>query len=155
MGKFLKNVLEFLKKMNNWKFKLEKDFDFVLDYEIPEHSVHLVSGPNNKSFGYAHVRGEYTYIRIFEGYAWDGATPKFSVLDLFWIGTPDGLLYCGKPKIYYSTLIHDFLLQFRKELGLTRKQCDDRFLKEMTKNKFKLRWIYYLVVRMYAILTGK
>ena len=140
--------------MNNWKFKLEKDFDFVLDYKIYDHRVHLRSGPDHKVFGYADVRGEYTYIRIFEGYAWDGATPKISVLDLLWIGIPDGLSYCGKPKIYHATLIHDFLLQFRKELGLTRKQCDDRFLNEMTKSKFKLRWIYYLAVRIYSILTG-
>lgn len=140
--------------MNNWKYKLQKDFDFTVDHKIQSSKIWLRDG--ERVLGYAGYRKDtLSYIRVFEGYAWDGASPKFSVLDLFWIGTPDGCLYEGFPKLYRATLIHDSLLQFRNQLGLTRKQCDDRFLEEMKKNKFKLRWIYYWAVRIYAILTGK
>jgi hypothetical protein len=31
-------------------------------------------------------------IRVSKGYRWDGCSPKINVLDLFWIGTPDGLI---------------------------------------------------------------
>lgn len=31
-------------------------------------------------------------IIVARGYRWDGCSPKFNVLDLFWIGTPDGVI---------------------------------------------------------------
>src|SRR5512145_1657822 len=36
------------------------------------------------------------------GYAWDGCTPKFSLLDLLLFGTPDGVVdkTTGQPKTY-------------------------------------------------------
>lgn len=29
---------------------------------------------------------------VHKGYRWDGCSPKFSIFDLFWIGTPDGVI---------------------------------------------------------------
>lgn len=31
-------------------------------------------------------------IVVAKGYRWDGCSPKFHILDLFWIGTPDGII---------------------------------------------------------------
>lgn len=139
------------KSASNWKFKLGKDFDFTIPHKLPVAKTYLMSG--DRVIGYAEQRNNRIYIKIIEGYAWDGATPKFSVLDLFWIGTPDGCLYEGVPKLYYPTLIHDFLLQFRRELNLTRKQCDDRFLEEMRKKRFLLRGLYYWAVRIFGTIN--
>lgn len=132
----------------NWKYQLEKDFRFEIRHELPDRRVYLYSG--ERRIGYASQEEDVATIYITREYAWDGATPKFSVLDLFWIGTPDGCLWEGKPKLYYPTLIHDFLLQFRRELNLTRKQCDDRFLEEMERVNFKLRYVYYWAVRIFG-----
>ena len=135
--------------MSNWKFKLQKDFDFTANVKIKANKIWLRDG--ERVLGFAEYRkNDRTYIRIFEGYAWDGATPKLSIFDLFWIGTPDGCLYEGVPKLYYPTLIHDSLLQFRQDLGLTRKDCDDIFLEEMKKKKFLLRRLYYWAVRIFG-----
>lgn len=135
----------------NWKYKLEEDCRFEFDRLLDSIKDHR--GISLSHWGSAHknIWGENkTDFRISKGYAWDGATPKFSILDLFWIGTPDGCLWEGKPKLYYPTLIHDFLLQFREELGLTRKECDDRFLEEMERVNFKLRYVYYYAVRIFG-----
>jgi hypothetical protein len=141
--------------MNNRKFKLDRDFDFTISYEISKSKSYLRSGSDYKKIGYAAPRNGKTYFRIFKGYTWDGCSPKISFFDMFWIGTPDGCVYDGKQKLYYPSLIHDFLLQFRSNLSLTRKQCDDIFLYEMSKNKFTLRWLYYFSVRIYGVIKGK
>lgn len=31
-------------------------------------------------------------ITVAKGYRWDGCSPKFHILDLFWFGTPDGIV---------------------------------------------------------------
>lgn len=31
-------------------------------------------------------------IIVSKGYRWDGCSPKFNIFDLFWVGTPDGLI---------------------------------------------------------------
>src|SRR5436190_2080914 len=52
-------------------------------------------------------------ITVMRGYAWNGCSPKFCVLDIL-IGTPDGVVHAGtgKPKAYYASLVHDALYQF-------------------------------------------
>lgn len=135
----------------NWKYKLEEDYDFEFNRTL--NSIKDYRGVRLSYWGFANIspwEDNITEIRINKGYAWDGATPKFSILDLFWIGIPDGCLWEGKSKLYYPTLIHDFLLQFREELGLTRKECDDRFLEEMKRVNFKLRYVYYWSVRIFG-----
>lgn len=82
-------------------------------------------------------------------FCWDGATPKFNVLDII-IGTPDGVVYpdTGKAKTYYGTLLHDALYQFAPRERITRKQADLVMLYEMRKTKFKPRLLYYFTIRM-------
>ena len=88
------------------------------------------------------------------GYAWDGCTPKFNIFDLFLIGTPDGrtIVNTGKPITYYASLVHDILCQFRKDIGISRRQADKVFLIYL--GDFNLRYIYYIAVRVYGIVQS-
>ncbi len=85
-----------------------------------------------------------------EGYAWDGCSPKINIFDLFLFGTPDGRtnVNTGKSATYYASLIHDILRQYRKEIGITRKETDQVFLDYL--GDFDLRYIYYLNVRVFG-----
>jgi hypothetical protein len=75
------------------------------------------------------------------------------VLDLLLIGTPDGrvIVNTEKPITYYASLIHDILLQFRADIGISRKQADRLFLEYL--GDFSLRYLYYIVVRGYGMLS--
>ena len=88
------------------------------------------------------------------GYAWDGCTPKLNIFDLFLVGTPDGrtIVNTRKPITYYASLIHDILCQFRKEIGISRRQADEVFLVYM--GDFNLRYVYYLAVRTFGRLQA-
>ncbi len=88
------------------------------------------------------------------GYAWDGCTPKFNIFDLFLIGTPDGrtIVNTGKPITYYASLIHDILCQFRKDIGISRRQADKVFLIYL--GNFNLRYLYYIAVRAYGMVQS-
>ena len=88
-----------------------------------------------------------------QGYAWDGCTPKWNVLDIVLIGTPDGrvIVNTGKPITYYASLIHDILLQFRSDIGISRKDADRIFLEYL--GDFDLRYVYYIAVRSYGMLS--
>jgi len=90
-----------------------------------------------------------------DGYAWDGCTPKFNILDIFLFGTPDGRINVntGKPVTYYASLIHDILCQFSNEIGITRKQADQVFLKYL--GDFQLRLLYYAAVRTYGFISSR
>lgn len=95
------------------------------------------------------VKGSYG-----DGYAWDGCTPKWNVMDLFLFGTPDGrvIVNTEKPITYYASLIHDILLQFKAEIGITRRQADDIFLHYL--GDFDLKYVYYYAVRSYGALVN-
>ena len=95
-----------------WKFKLIKDYEWKckektniiekdLDFYDDENKLRLQIFENG-------------IIRVKEGYAWDGCSPKFNILDLFVLGTPDGIrdIETGKAKTYYASLVHDALYQF-------------------------------------------
>ena len=81
-------------------------------------------------------------------FAWDGATPKYSVFDIV-VGTPDGVVstVTGKPKTYFGTLAHDALYQFAPRHKVTRKQADGVMLHQMKLTKFKPRYVYYFFIR--------
>ena len=90
--------------------------------------------------------------RVIAGYAWDGCTPKFSVLDLVF-GTPDGIPNekTRKPKAYYASLLHDVLYQFLDaDLPMSRKQADEVFREILTRDHFAPRPIYYAAVRIFG-----
>ena len=85
-------------------------------------------------------------ITIKKNYAWDGCTPKWQPLGLLTIGTPDGVLRFGKPWLYHSSLIHDVLVQFRKELPFTQQQVTQIFKEHMQQTKWPLWRIYTAAV---------
>jgi hypothetical protein len=87
-------------------------------------------------------------ITVTSGYAWDGCTPKFCLLDLVF-GTPDGVVSrrTGRPKAYYASLIHDALYQFLPDgLPLSRWQADKCFLALLRRDEFAWRFVYFTVV---------
>jgi hypothetical protein len=89
---------------------------------------------------------------ITKGYAWDGCTPKWNILDLFILGTPDGIINykTGLPKTYYASLVHDALYQYKHYLPFTRKQIDKLFLEMLQAEKFVWAWPYYFFVRTFG-----
>jgi len=117
-----------------YKFKLEEDFVIhvnVLDAEHP----------------YVSIKDD--VMTISAGYAWDGCTPKQSILGLWLVGTPDGHVdyRTNKQKCYYASLVHDALYQY--ELG-TRKHADRLFRQMLKDVGFQLASVYYYAVRWFA-----
>jgi hypothetical protein len=89
----------------------------------------------------------------YTGYAWDGCSPKFQVLDLL-IGTPDGAVSpdTEKPLTYKASMVHDVLYQYHKKFEgkITRKQVDGIFLDELEKAHFLPARMYYMMVRTFG-----
>lgn len=65
-------------------------------------------------------------IIVHKGYRWDGCSPKINILNLFWLGTPDGLVIGSERKVnnkdeeqnipikderitHYASVVHDVL----------------------------------------------
>lgn len=90
------------------------------------------------------------------GYAWDGCTPKWEILDLV-IGTPDGRLnyVTEKPITYYASLIHDILYQFKADVPVSRKETDLIFRDELRRASFFWTIVYFAVVRLFGGFFGK
>ena len=89
------------------------------------------------------------------GYAWDGCTPKWSLLNLWIVGVPDGHVdyRTGKPHTYFASLVHDVLYQYLDSVPVQKADIDDLFFTMM--GDFKLRWPYYLAVRFFGGLGVK
>lgn len=94
------------------------------------------------------VNIEQNHITIKRGYSWDGCSPKRKLFGIV-IGTWDGPIEeaTGKPQLYYPSLIHDVLTQFR--IG-DRKTADQIFLWLMYEHEFKYAKLYYKAVRLYG-----
>ena len=94
-------------------------------------------------------------ITVTRGYAWNGCSPKFRVLDLL-VGTPEGVVNArtGERKTYFASLVHDALYQFRSDgLPLSRAQCDRCFLLLMRESGFALAPLYWAAVRVFGWLV--
>ncbi len=110
------------------------------------------------SFSYSHrhfdsVSFSNNWIAIADGslivnaaYSWDGCTPKWQPFGLFTIGVPDGALRYGKPWLYFESLIHDVLCQFRAELPFTQQQVTQIFKEDLQRAKWPLWKLYTLGV---------
>ena len=88
-------------------------------------------------------------LTIYSGYAWNGASPKFSLFDMVF-GTPEGIKNKNdKPKTYYPTLVHDALYQLSTiaDIG-NRKNADKLFYDMLRKERFKSAKLYYIIVRL-------
>ena len=92
------------------------------------------------------------YFAVKIGYAWDGCSPKWRVFDWFYVGTWDGTLdrKTGLPITGLSSLLHDALLQFKEELGISCAEAADEFCREINKTDFSLRKLYCKAVRKYG-----
>jgi hypothetical protein len=139
-----------LKLKKHWLFKLEEDYSFKSekvciqlkeDLEFRDESYELR----------LEIKQDGTII-VKKGYAWDGCSPKLSIFDLFWLGTPDGGLKEGKPITYYASLVHDALGQFCEEndIPFNRSQRDLIFKEMLEQKDFKLASIYYLAIRIFG-----
>jgi len=85
-----------------------------------------------------------------EGYCWDGCTPKWSLLNLLIIGTPDGHIdhRTMKPFTYHASLVHDALYQYLDSVPVSKEKIDLLFLSML--GDFKLRKVYYLIVKYFG-----
>lgn len=86
-------------------------------------------------------------IRIAEGYAWNGCTPKYGARILGWVGTPDF------EDTILASLIHDALYQFHgtKHFPFSRAQCDEIFrqIVELSGSP-KIASLYHWAVRKFG-----
>ena len=149
-----------LKSKRHWLFELTEDYNFS-DYSFRTNIANkLTKDLEFRDYGKLRlvIEKDGTII-VKKGYAWDGCSPKLSILDLFWIGTPDGALKEGKPITYYASLIHDALGQFSDclEMPFNRQQRDLIFQEMLEQKDFRLSWLYYRAVvffgPLYSLLT--
>lgn len=84
------------------------------------------------------------------GYAWDGCTPKWSVLGLVIIGTPDGHIdiRTERPLTYYASLIHDAFYQYLEDVPVPKADIDRQFYLQLREAGFPLARLYYVFVRL-------
>ncbi|MGE4545391.1 MAG: hypothetical protein AB7D06_14915 [Pedobacter sp.] len=84
------------------------------------------------------------------GYAWDGCTPKFDILNLVVVGVPDGHFdyRTGKPYTYRASMVHDALYQYLDSIPIRKSEVDKLFFKML--GDFKLRYLYYWAMRLFG-----
>ncbi len=132
------------RKSVRWLYRLERNYSWESRRTVPEDLVFRDSAGKVRL-----IIEEQGRITITEGYAWNGCSPKFCVLDILF-GTPDGVVHAetGRPKTYYASLVHDALYQFLREcVPLTRGDADRVFLRLLKESDFLLARIYWLFVR--------
>ncbi|VEP15989.1 conserved hypothetical protein [Hyella patelloides LEGE 07179] len=136
--------------MSHYIFKSEEDYHFK-SKKVSKQLKEDLEFPDRDDEIRLKIATDGT-ITVKKGYAWDGCSPKFNILDLFWVGTPDGAINENKPVTYYASLVHDALGQFAKKeserMPFNRKERDLIF-KEMLEG-FALQWLYYLAVRIFG-----
>ena len=139
--------------MNNWpkpreiirkgnfpyKFKLEEDFTYQTDWRL-DHAF-VSKWLEISTSGVIKVKANGS------SYVWDGCTPKWSVLNLFIIGTPDGRrdYRTMEPFTYHASLVHDVLYQYLDTVPVPKEKIDLLFLHML--GDFKLRKLYYFFVK--------
>ncbi len=137
------NIVPWLYRLDRsftWKSGLPVDQDLV--FRDRKGKVRLI----------IEAGGELTVTR---GYAWNGCSPKISILDLLF-GTPEGAVYgpTGKRKTYFASMVHDALYQFLDAGSpITRAQADDCFFRLMEDSEFVWRYPYWLAVRAFGKLV--
>lgn len=156
-----------------WLFRLEEDYECDLRHYISAEDLNQLKSEIRKdvyfleSSGSAKARLRITKdgdIFVFKGYSWDGNSPKINFLDLFWLGTPDGIVSNNKPITYYASLIHDILGQFKRhpempskfraatspELWLSKGRIgrDGLYFSMLKQQNFLFRHLYFLAVAL-------
>ena len=89
-------------KKGVWIYKLKEDFIYKSGIKFEYFNSKWIEIATNGN------------IKVKKGYAWDGCSIKWNILDLVIIGTPDGTINIDtmKPKAYYASLVHDALYQY-------------------------------------------
>ena len=89
----------------------------------------------------------------YQGYAWDGCSPKFKIKDIYF-GIPEAVLNfgTGQSKTYYASLIHDVFYQFSKNVRalVKRKEVDREFYAILKRDDFRFAGLYYFFVRLFG-----
>lgn len=138
-----RNPYEGKSKNFPWIFKIREDFVFQ--------SRHL-----GRTFDSEWLKlepsGRVTVKANATGYAWDGCTPKWSLLGLAIIGTPDGHvdIRTEKPLTYYASLVHDAFYQYLEDVPVTKREIDRQFYEMLRDAGFPLARIYYFFVRAFG-----
>lgn len=133
-------------------YTLEEDYIWESGHKIPQDLV-FRDLKKNKVRMIIEKSGRIT---IKKNYSWDGCTPKFSILDLFIFGTPDGIRFGKeqKPKTYYASLVHDAFYQFIPDMEdktiITRDDADDFFYRMLKENDFALSRLYWWAVHVFG-----
>lgn len=134
----------------NWLYRLDKPFS-VQTLLRPNHNYFIVDSLVTRPL--AELRPDGLLV-IYEGFAWDGCTPKFRV-SKYLVGVWDGSTVGGVPETYYASLIHDALCQL---LGLypidefDRKAVDLEFKTQLARDRFVYQELYYGAVRTYGFV---
>ena len=130
-------------KVRPWIFNIREDYHFQ--------SQHL-----GKSFDSYWLKlepdGKVTVKANATGYAWDGCSPKWSLLGLWVVGTPDGHIDVNtdKPLTYVASMIHDVFYQYLEDVPVSKADIDRQFYHTLRKRGFPLAWLYYLAVRLFG-----
>lgn len=160
-----------------WLHKLEEDFTLDLSKHVDKAKLRELKDEiiENREFVdekkiirlIIYKQDESIFLKVLKRYSWDGNSPKFSIFDLFWLGTPEGFITNNKPITYYASLIHDVLGQFKDDdnmpsifkskkpdlwRGKGRKGRDCLYLNILKEEDFMLRDIYFWAIRWFGPL---
>lgn len=132
-------------RKGNYPYK----FKIVQDYSFSDTGWQL-SQPFDSQWLHISTNGVVTVKANDTGYAWDGCSPKVSLLNLWVVGTPDGHINYRtmKPYTYYASLVHDALYQYLDSIPVTKHEVDTLFLHML--GDFQLRYVYYWAVRLFG-----
>lgn len=83
------------------------------------------------------------WMRVSEGYAWDGCSPSLRIPGAgLWVGTPDGPLGSdGRPVAWRASLFHDALCQFRADINGLTKETTVRLFAKMLREDGAPDWM--------------
>lgn len=129
-----------------WVTLLSKHYKFKLDSEY-SYKHRYFSGIQYINDWFSIENG---VLCVKSEYVWDGCTPKFHIMGLFSIGTPDGALRHGVPWTYYASLVHDVLCQFRYEIPLSQRQVTQIFKEQLEESKWPLTKLYVMAVTKFG-----
>ena len=128
--------LSFVNYSHVWRYRLDRDYSLT----------HPILN-NRDYFNNEFITIENGTLTVRAGYAWDGCTPSFYLLwGLVCIGTPDGAIRYGYPWLYFVSLIHDVLCQYRKDLPFTKQEVTTIFYDMMAQCNWPLKGLYRFAV---------
>ena len=121
-----------------YKYRLDNIFTFQLPEYVPGEEIKLSPLINISASGLLTVQ---------PGFLWNGCDWKINILDIWIIGTPDGIINpsSGLPLTYYASMVHDILCKYKEKLPFTKKYRADVFYSLCT--DFKLAKFYHRILK--------